>query len=605
MSNPDNKNATIEYTKFVQSSRHSEMKSIFDTFIPFIKFKECLDKKEKEEQGKVLEEKKKKEGENDKILVNDLQKELQMNKTNSSKKDLNKYSKSSDESEEESEKSENPYDLTKDYDKVFNFNLITEEEKDEFRKGKPLPYLKSNLLNLISKKFLGTTAPPLPLQEQYHFQLISFKFKDVSLISCPKICFQQNIPLFNIGQDSQNINIFTNNEENSISGGSNKNLVHSSTSVNNIKNSQYKKKFMKYQSQTMSKKGDENDSSNSSFSEDEKDKSKFRDQTATKKDDDHEFVEANTFKKENLKSNELQYRNTTNLKNFNARPSKIIQSEMQLKQQFNFKTEQGKNNKFIKYNKNFISYDSVVRTLNSYSIPDNFPEFGNKIAIPSDKLRQEIFIFDPISIDLNKGALKTFIYEEILKKRARLLFPYRQNFIKIIIIKLLQFLFIIKSKIANKKSLKIANQSTNYKKKNGKTKLKEIEGSNIITFSDVKPFMKSKFGHFNMEVFKNAYEKKLQKNEEIKRTKKLNELQRKFLDILQKDDIEHPANDDDDNLKNEKRRNDANPQDIEKDSKMLLGAVYKPRKKMNYLNGLKMLIKEEATKNKGSNFKYQ
>ena len=605
MSNPDNKNATIEYTKFVQSSRHSEMKSIFDTFIPFIKFKECLDKKEKEEQGKVLEEKKKKEGENDKILVNDLQKELQMNKTNSSKKDLNKYSKSSDESEEESEKSENPYDLTKDYDKVFNFNLITEEEKDEFRKGKPLPYLKSNLLNLISKKFLGTTAPPLPLQEQYHFQLISFKFKDVSLISCPKICFQQNIPLFNIGQDSQNINIFTNNEENSISGGSNKNLVHSSTSVNNIKNSQYKKKFMKYQSQTMSKKGDENDSSNSSFSEDEKDKSKFRDQTATKKDDDHEFVEANTFKKENLKSNELQYRNTTNLKNFNARPSKIIQSEMQLKQQFNFKTEQGKNNKFIKYNKNFISYDSVVRTLNSYSIPDNFPEFGNKIAIPSDKLRQEIFIFDPISIDLNKGALKTFIYEEILKKRARLLFPYRQNFIKIIIIKLLQFLFIIKSKIANKKSLKISNQSTNYKKKNGKTKLKEIEGSNIITFSDVKPFMKSKFGHFNMEVFKNAYEKKLQKNEEIKRTKKLNELQRKFLDILQKDDIEHPANDDEDNLKNEKRRNDANPQDIEKDSKMLLGAVYKPRKKMNYLNGLKMLIKEEATKNKGSNFKYQ
>ena len=183
MSNPDNKNATIEYTKFVQSSRHSEMKSIFDTFIPFIKFKECLDKKEKEEQGKVLEEKKKKEGENDKILVNDLQKELQMNKAqnNISKKEVNKYSKSFEESEDESEKSENPYDLTKDYDKVFNFNLITEEEKDEFRKGKPLPYLKSNLLNLISKKFLGTTPPPLPLQEQYHFQLICLEFRDTSL----------------------------------------------------------------------------------------------------------------------------------------------------------------------------------------------------------------------------------------------------------------------------------------------------------------------------------------------------------------------------------------------------------------------------------------
>jgi len=603
MSNPDNKNATIEYTKFVQSSRHSEMKSIFDTFIPFIQFKECLDKKEKEEQGKVLEEKKKKEGENDKILVGDIQKELQMNKTqnNSSKKDLNKIPKSPEKSEDESEKSENPYDLTKDYDKVFNFNLITDEEKDEFRKGKPLPFLKSNLLNLISKKFMGTTPPPLPLQEQYHFQLISFKFKDLSLIKCPKICFQLNASLFEINNDSQN---FNNYDENSFD---NQNYAHSLTGVNNTKNNQFKNKFIKYQSHTISKNSginNESNSSDSSSSEDENDK-KFMEQSTIKPGEEHQF-EAHTFKKEKLNYNELQYRNTANLKNFNARPSKLMQSEMQLKQQFNFKTENGKNNKFIKYNKNFfIKNDPNVRTFNYYSIPENFPEFGNKIAIPSDRLRKEIFIFDPISIDLNKGALKTFIYEEVLKKRAKLLFPYRQNFINIIIIKLLQFLFIIKSKIANKKNLKISNQSTNYKKKNGKTKLKEIEGSNIITFSDVKPFMKSKFGHFNMEVFKNAYEKKLQKNEEIKRTKKLNELQRKFLDILQKDDIEHPANDDEDNLKNEKRRNDANPQDIEKDSKMLLGAVYKPRKKMNYLNGLKMLIKEEATKNKGSNFKYQ
>ena len=68
--------------------------------------------------------------------------------------------------------------------------------------------------------------------------------------------------------------------------------------------------------------------------------------------------------------------------------------------------------------------------------------------------------------------------------------------------------------------MKNSNQLTIYKKKNGKTKLKEIEGSNIITFSDVKPFMKSKFGNFNMDVFKNAYEKKLQKNDEMKRQKK-------------------------------------------------------------------------------------
>ena len=136
------------------------MKAIFDTFIPFVLFKECLDKKEKDEQGKLLEDKKKKDGiknENDKIIINDLQKELQLSKTinnHSFKKDFNnKYD--SDESEDDSEKSEDPFDLTKDYDKVFNFNLITDEEKEDFRKGKPLPYLKNNLLNIISKKIAG------------------------------------------------------------------------------------------------------------------------------------------------------------------------------------------------------------------------------------------------------------------------------------------------------------------------------------------------------------------------------------------------------------------------------------------------------------------
>ena len=628
MANPDNKNATIEYTKFVQSSRHSEMKAIFDTFIPFILFKECLDKKEKDEQGKLLEEKKKKEGvEGDKILVNDLQKELQMNKSinNRNKKEHNDKFES-EEVEEDSEKSEDPFDLTKDYDKVFNFNLITDEEKDEFRKGKPLPYLKNNLLNIISKKFSGTVPPPLPRQEQYHFQLISFRFKDVSLMRCPKICFKQNVSLFDNIPDPQSIkppffNI-NNTDENSINS-SNKNLIHTSnknlikttTIINNNQNQKpyNKKNFLKYKSLQNNKSEMMNSDSSNSSDED----NKFKDKNIGKEDESSSnnvdrnslardsLLEGNTLKNKEKPKNDLMIRNSTNIKNYNGRPSKIIPSEIQLKPYFFFKTENGKANKFIKFNKAFINYDSVIKTLSAYSIDENFPESKNKIAIPSDNLRQEIFIFDPINIDLNKGALNSFIFEEILKKRAKLLFPYRQNFIKIIIIKLLQFLFIIKSKIANKKNMKNSNQLTNYKKKNGKTKLKEIEGSNIITFSDVKPFMKSKFGHFNMDVFKKAYEKKLQKNDEMKRQKKMAELQRKFLDILQKDDIEHQANDDDDNLKNEKRRNDANPQDIEKDSKMLLGAVYKPRKKMNYLNGLKMLIKEEATKNKGSNFKYQ
>ena len=616
MANPDNKNATIEYRKFVQSSRHSEMKAIFDTFIPFVLFKECLDKKEKDVQGKLLEDKKKKEGEEgDKILVNDLQKEAQIAKTvnaHSNKKE-NDNNFDNEESEDDSEKSEDPFDLTKDYDKVFNFNLITDEEKEEFRKGKPLPFLKNNLLNLITKKFMGTIPPPLPRQEQYHFQLISFRFKDVSLMRCPKICFIQNSSLFDKIPDPQTIKppfFCTNTDENSLSS-SNKNLMKSTTIINNNAQKSSKKRFIKYKSfQNRQSSGNESNS-NGSSDEENKFKEKNREDDSSSNNIEtsnvRDSLEPNSIKsKEKQKNLEIGYRNTTNLKNFNARSSKIIQGEgIQLKPQFYFKTEDGKANKFIKFNKAFITYESVIKTLNTYSKEENFPEFGNKIAIPSDSLRQEIFIFDPIDIDLKKGALNSYIFEEILKKRARLLFPYRQNFIKIIIIKLLQFIFIIKSKIANKKNMKNSNLFMNYKKKNGKTKLKGIEGSNIITFSDVKPFMKSKFGHFNMEVFKNAYEKKLKKNDEMKRAKKMAELQRKFLDILQKDDIEHPANEDEDNMKNEKRRNDANPQDIEKDSKMLLGAVYKPRKKMNYLNGLKMLIKEEATKNKNSNFKYQ
>ena len=272
-----------------------------------------------------------------------------------------------------------------------------------------------------------------------------------------------------------------------------------------------------------------------------------------------------------------------------------------MKPHFLFKTEEGSENKFLMCDMELMKDTRIRNTLIEYTLDESPPERGNKIAIPSDELRKEVFIFDPIEIDLVKGNLNNFIFEDALKKRAKLLFPYRENFIKIKIIKLLQFLFIIKSKIANKKNLKVSNlQSTN-----GKMKLKEIKGSNIITFSEVKPFMKSKFGHFNMDVFKEAFEEKVKKNEELKRAKKMEELQKKFLDILQKDEEERPENEDDDYLRNERRRNDANPLDIEKDAKMLLGSVYKPRKKMNYLNGLKMLIKEEAKKNKGSSHKFQ
>ena len=611
----ENKIAAIQYAKFVQSSSHTEMKAVFDTFIPFILFKECLDKKEKNDQIKLVDDKKKKDA-TSKILLKDLENDL-LGKSIGTKKKTNKLTKiiGEESSDNDSEKSEDPFDITKDYEKVFNFNLITDEEKDEFRKGKPFPYLKNSLINIMKKRNID---PFKPFQDEYHFQLLSFKFKDSSLMKCPKISFQPNVNLFgNIGsQLTIKSNMYNATENNigadNISNHLNKPSILKQNNMMKLKTlsgknlNNPKKAFNKFKSQRITNNNSFNSSEND---EDEelinkvKEKvNEFRDEDSVNNFDKNSLAresESSTFRKEKMKTGEIKYR--ANYKKFNSR-SKLFQIEKALIPQFIFKTNEGNNNKFLIYDMEKIQSKQIQATLEPFSLDVKPQERGNKISIPSDDLRKEIFIFDPIDIDLTKGNLNGFIQEEALKKRAKLLFPYRQNYIKIIIIKLLQFLFIIKSKIANKKSLKISNLLTS----NGKMKLKEIRGSNIITFNEVKPFMKSQFGHFNMDVFREAYEKKLQKNEQMKREKKLEELQKKFLDILQKEDADRPEYDEDDNMRNERRRNDANPMDIEKDAKMLLGAVYKPRKKMNYLNGLKMLIKEEAKKNKGSNnYKFQ
>ena len=611
----ENKIAAIQYAKFVQSSSHTEMKAVFDTFIPFILFKECLDKKEKNDQIKLVDDKKKKDA-TSKILLKDLENDL-LGKSIGTKKKANKLTKiiGEESSDNDSEKSEDPFDITKDYEKVFNFNLITDEEKDEFRKGKPFPYLKNSLINIMKKRNID---PFKPFQDEYHFQLLSFKFKDSSLMKCPKISFQPNVNLFgNIGsQLTSKSNMYNVTENNigadNISNHLNKPSILKQNNMMKLKTlsgknlNNPKKAFNKFKSQRITNNNSfhssENDEDEELINKVKEKVNEFRDEDSVNNFDKNSLAresESSTFRKEKMKTGEIKYR--ANYKKFNSR-SKLFQIEKALIPQFIFKTNEGNNNKFLIYDIEKIQSKQIQATLEPFSLDVKPQERGNKISIPSDDLRKEIFIFDPIDIDLTKGNLNGFIQEEALKKRAKLLFPYRQNYIKIIIIKLLQFLFIIKSKIANKKSLKISNLLTS----NGKMKLKEIRGSNIITFNEVKPFMKSQFGHFNMDVFREAYEKKLQKNEQMKREKKLEELQKKFLDILQKEDADRPEYDEDDNMRNERRRNDANPMDIEKDAKMLLGAVYKPRKKMNYLNGLKMLIKEEAKKNKGSNnYKFQ
>ena len=596
------KSARNQYLKF-QASRYIAMKAIFDTYIPFVLYKECLEKKEKDEQNRIGEDKK----QNDLLLKSN----ANITKKTYNNNILPKIIEDNESSDEDSDKSMDPFDLTKDYEKVLNFNLISDEDKDEFRKGRAYPYLNQSLLNIINKKMLSLNAPSFkPKQDQLNFQLLSFKFRDAQLNRCPKISFQQNVPLFTNAPSSQSnkSSFYYNSSEKNVAV--EKNISSSNKKINKIKNLSgqnmtfNKRNFNKLNSQKVVINA--NKSFNSSENdENDKDTNKLKDKITEKGDDDSNFEkssyakesEGGTFKKDKMKSAQIKFRKKLN--KYNTRQK--IQAETVLKHNFFFKTKEGQENKFLLCDMDMIKDQSVKVTLQSYLLDEDLPEKGNKIAIPSDDFRKELFIFDPIDIDLVKGNVNDYVVEESLKKRAKLLFPYRQSDVKILLIKLLQFLFIIKSKIANKKSLKTSTILTT----NGKMKLKEIKGSNIITFSDVKPFMNSKFGHFNMDLFKQAYEKKLKKNEEAKKIKKLEELQKKFLDILQKDEEDKPDYDEDDNIRNEKRRNDASPMDIEKNAKMLMSTIYKPRKKMNYLNGLKMLIQEEAKKNKGNNYKFQ
>ena len=66
-------------------------------------------------------------------------------------------------------------------------------------------------------------------------------------------------------------------------------------------------------------------------------------------------------------------------------------------------------------------------------------------------------------------------------------------------------------------------------------------------------------------------------------------LNQKELDNLESDDENY-------NKKTINRRKDAIPNEILIDSKKLHGGNYKPKQTMNYLNGLKMLIKESSKK---------
>ena len=294
---------------------------------------------------------------------------------------------------------------------------------------------------------------------------------------------------------------------------------------------------------------------------------------------------------------------------------------------FNFRTKEGKNYKFLNFNSSFINrnnnnnyinnyidnlninnnYQNIINTLLPYSIQNysqNSKEnFTNKITI--SEINKEIFTFNPILTSKN-GKLLNNIYEENLKKRGLLLKPYRFDFNKKILLNILKFIFKLKLKIYKKK--KFQNQNYyNIKKVNNninKNKLKEIEGSNIITFNNIENFINSKFGSFNIKLFEKKFKENIDLIEENKKKKRVENLQKKIKEILYSNDNNN--NDDNfnyeedfnDSFNNNEYNNNFNLNNSERKKENSENKNYNPKKKLNYLNGLKMLIEEKSNKKK-------
>ncbi len=326
----------------------------------------------------------------------------------------------------------------------------------------------------------------------------------------------------------------------------------------------------------------------------------------------------NTYDEENNEEEEDEENEiNTNKKKLNYNKMDILDeinssNENEIKKidhiQFKFKSLNGKSLKFLSFNPEFIKpekvknkkFDIIISTLEKFCITHfNQNNFPKKISIFSEINQNELFIFDPIDCDLKNGKLENIIIEKQLRKRANLLLPYKQDFFKSVIEKIILFLIIIKYKIEQRKKNKIINQNIFDNKKNNKTKLKEIEGTNIITFSNVSSFMNSQFGNFNMKKFINKLEENKKKKENKKKNKRLEVLKKKMKETLNQKELDDLESDDENynfNKKTINRRKDAIPNEILMDSKKLQGSNYKPKQTMNYLNGLKMLIKESSKK---------
>lgn len=280
---------------------------------------------------------------------------------------------------------------------------------------------------------------------------------------------------------------------------------------------------------------------------------------------------------------------------------------------FNFKTNEGQQGKFHAYSEDFINSLDILENENEFEKQRiiglfekhrkeniKFEKLDNKIIVENEK--NEKIVLDPIKYNCHTGALESNLSEIQLQKRSQLLVPSRLDFLKQVKDKTLEFLLIIKSKAeAIKKSSTPEDYINNEGNLQKKSKLTEINQTKIVTFSPVESFMNSKFGYLNMDGFIKAFQQRMEQLEQNGTQLRIKQLQEKIkMSLNVKEDKAYESDDVEDSTEIDRkqfnRRKDAIPLDLMNDTKLLYGATYKPRKKMNYLDGLKMLIREEVNK---------
>lgn len=220
----------------------------------------------------------------------------------------------------------------------------------------------------------------------------------------------------------------------------------------------------------------------------------------------------------------------------------------------------------------------------------------NKIRVIDEERNNEIYFFEKLRF--KEDNLVNTIFENQIIQRANLLTPSRYMKVYSSLIAIMKFLFLIKKKI--EKNRLNQNKQATYSLRKKKTKWQKVKGTHLISFSQVNTFVNSHFGPFQMSNFIQRFNDKKKERELRLREKKTEEMRKTMKEFLNKKEEKDFEFEESDEMIIESNK----PKGIEFAKNYLISdntgkiCTYKPRKKLNYINGLKQLISEEGNKNR-------